>query len=232
MLKPSALILLAVNLVPLIGVTAWGWDAFVLLMLYWLETAVIAFWTIVRIGLMTPETLGDMKLGGKEGTSSPVGMAVFFTFHAGIFMGVHMLFLWSLFAGSWANRIHSVDGFIAQMVIGTGLWMPLAVLFAGRGAVTGFDLLQPVLRRRFGLREAKPSASPGPGERLVFDLYLRITIMQVTIILGAWFALAAGTAGALAFLILVKTAVDLGFQLLIDKFRSALAESGATSPRQ
>ena len=67
MLKPSALILLAVILVPLIGVTAWGWDAFVLLMLYWLETAVIAFWTIVRIGLMTPETLGDMKLGGKEG---------------------------------------------------------------------------------------------------------------------------------------------------------------------
>jgi hypothetical protein len=43
LLRPSVLILVAANLVPLIGVIFWGWDAFVLLMLYWLETAVIAF---------------------------------------------------------------------------------------------------------------------------------------------------------------------------------------------
>ena len=41
-LKPPALLLLAANLIPLVGVLVWGWDAFVLLMLYWLETAVIA----------------------------------------------------------------------------------------------------------------------------------------------------------------------------------------------
>jgi hypothetical protein len=43
LLRPSVLILVAANLVPLVGVIFWGWDAFVLLMLYWLETAVIAF---------------------------------------------------------------------------------------------------------------------------------------------------------------------------------------------
>ena len=37
LLRPSVLILVAANLVPLIGVIFWGWDAFVLLMLYWLE---------------------------------------------------------------------------------------------------------------------------------------------------------------------------------------------------
>jgi len=53
LLLPSTLILLAANLVPLIGVFMWGWDAFVLLVLYWLETAVIAFWTVVRIATMS-----------------------------------------------------------------------------------------------------------------------------------------------------------------------------------
>ena len=46
---PSVLILVAANLLPIVGVVFWGWDAFVLLMLYWLETAVIGFWTIVRV---------------------------------------------------------------------------------------------------------------------------------------------------------------------------------------
>src|SRR5262245_21233935 len=48
LLQPAPLILLAANLVPLVGVLVCDWDAFVLLMLYWLETAVIAFWTILR----------------------------------------------------------------------------------------------------------------------------------------------------------------------------------------
>ena len=36
LLQPSSLILIAANLVPLVGVIFWDWDAFVLLMLYWL----------------------------------------------------------------------------------------------------------------------------------------------------------------------------------------------------
>jgi hypothetical protein len=42
-LRPSTLILLIANLFPLYGIAYWGWDAFVLLMLYWMETGIIAF---------------------------------------------------------------------------------------------------------------------------------------------------------------------------------------------
>ena len=49
LLHPSTLVLLAANAMPLLGVLYWGWDVFVLLMLYWLETAVIGFWMIARI---------------------------------------------------------------------------------------------------------------------------------------------------------------------------------------
>ena len=64
--QPSTLILIAANLVPLLGVFLWGWDAFVLLVLYWLETAVIAFWTIVRIATQPRDALGDIKFEGSE----------------------------------------------------------------------------------------------------------------------------------------------------------------------
>src|SRR5258708_30478877 len=99
LLRPPALLLLAANLVPLVGVIAWGWDAFVLLMLYWLETAVIAFWTIVRIATMPASALTGLQIESKGSRpASPLGLAAFFTLHARLFMCVPFPFLWVLFA--------------------------------------------------------------------------------------------------------------------------------------
>jgi hypothetical protein len=229
LLRPPALLLLAANLVPLVGVIMWGWDAFVLLMLYWLETAVIAFWTIVRVATMPASALADLQIESKGSRpASPFGFAAFLTLHAGIFMGVHFLFLWELFAGEWADRIHGVRA-IDQMMIGTGLWVPLLVLFVVRGAFMLFDAVQPWIWRKLGVVERKPAKEQmlGPGESIVFGLYIRIVVMQVTIIFGAWFAMLAGGAGALTFLILVKTAVDVSFQVLADRFHSAWMKAKA-----
>jgi len=230
LLRPPALLLLAANLVPLVGVIMWGWDAFVLLMLYWLETAVIAFWTIVRVATMPASALADLQIESKGSRpASPFGFAAFLTLHAGIFMGVHFLFLWELFAGEWADRIHGVRAFVDQMMIGTGLWVPLLVLFVVRGAFMLFDAVQPWIWRKLGVVERKPAKEQmlGPGESIVFGLYIRIVVMQVTIIFGAWFAMLAGGAGALTFLILVKTAVDVSFQVLADRFHSAWMKAKA-----
>ena len=46
---PSTILVLMSDLVALAGVLWWGWDAFVLLMFYRMETAVIAFWALARI---------------------------------------------------------------------------------------------------------------------------------------------------------------------------------------
>ncbi len=237
LLRPPALLLLAANLVPLVGVIMWGWDAFVLLMLYWLETAIIAFWTIVRVATMPASALADLQIESKGSRpASPFGLAAFLTLHAGIFMAVHFLFLWALFAGQWADRIHGVRAFVDQMVIGTDLWVPLLVLFVVRGAFMLFDAVKPWLWRRLGLVERTPAENQmlGPGESIVFGLYIRIVVMQVTIIFGAWFAMLAGGAGALTFLILVKTAVDVSFQVLADRFHSAWmkAKSAAKAEAQ
>jgi hypothetical protein len=229
LLKPASLILLGANLVPLVGVIFWGWDAFVLLMLYWLETAIIAFWTVTRIATLPASALDDITVGSDKRIASAVGLAAFFTLHAGIFMGVHFLFLWELFSDGWARKIHGIRDFIDQMVIGTGLWVPLLALFVVRGAVMLFDSVKPQLMRRFGIvpRRPREPAILGPGETLLFGLYLRIVVMQVTIILGAWFALIIGNAGALVFLIIVKTAVDLSFQIIAEHFHAAMLKAKA-----
>jgi hypothetical protein len=230
--QPRNLILLIANLVPLVGVIFWGWDAFVLLMLYWLETAVIAFWTILRIATMPPRALGDIQIGDSGGKkiAAPLALAAFFTVHAGIFMAVHFLFLWTLFSGHWSREIHGVGDFVTQMVIGTGLWVPLLFLFFGRGVVILFEAVKPWLWRKLGLAQrvlGRAQGALGPGETLLFGLYIRIVVMQVTIIIGAWFALLLGNVGALLFLIAVKTAVDLSFQVIAEHFHAAWLKAKA-----
>jgi hypothetical protein len=236
LLQPATIILIAANLVPVIGVVLWGWDAFVLLMLYWLETAVIAFWTIVRIATMPRDALGDIKFEGSDKPAAPLALAAFFTVHAGFFMGVHFLFLWELFSGDWPRKIHGVRDFVDQIIVGTGLWLPLIVLFGVRGLLMTFATVEPSLRRTFRLAPARTDKRSmlSPSETVLFGLYVRIFVMQATIILGAWFALLIGTAGAYLFLIVVKTTIDValqaGAEVIHAAWLKAKAKAAATPP--
>ncbi len=232
LLQPSTLILIAANLVPLVGVIFWDWDAFVLLMLYWLETAVIAFWTIVRIATFPRDALGDIHFEGSDKTASPLGLAAFFMLHAGIFMGVHFLFLWELFSGDWPRKIHGLRDFVDQVIVATGLWVPLIALFIGRGLLMMFESVEPSLRRLLRLAPRPPDQSAAmlsPAETVLFGLYARIFIMQLTIILSAWFALVVGTVGAYVFLIALKTAIDVAFQVGAEALHAAWIKAKAKS---
>ena len=227
-LHPSTWILLAANLVPLIGVIFWHWDAFVLLVLYWLETGVIAFWTIVRIATIPPGALDDLRFRSGKRTFSPPATAAFFTVHAAIFMGAHFLLLWVFFSGGWAPRIHGPRDFIDQIVVNTGLWLPLLALFIGRGAAILLETARPHLFRWFGVAKRPPDPrTPGPGETILFGLYVRIVVMQLTIILGAWLALLIGTNTAFVLLVAVKTAMDLAFHRLADAMHQAAIKAKA-----
>jgi hypothetical protein len=225
--RPSTLILFAVNLYPFLGVLAWGWDAFVLLMLYWLETAVIAFWTVVRIATMSRARLDALgvKFGAKNATSS-VGVALFVTLHAGIFMGVHLFILWGFFSGAWSRRIEGVGAFVRNLVIDTGLWLPLLAVFLLQAALVLYDALAPKLRPSSGAASDGEPLGTADGVAVI-GLYVRIFVMQTTILLGAWAALAVGTAGALAVLIVLKCAVDLFSARITDKVRGSIAKAQA-----
>lgn len=199
----SLIFLIAGNLLPLAGVLFWGWDVFVLLILYWLETLVIAFWAIVKM-LLPPDS--PPPAGTEDGHAARAGRALFTIFHAGIFMVVHFVFLWTLFSGPWRARIAGVRDFWNEIIIGSDLWAPLLILFL----IRFWQVFALRIERRLGLVPAEvrePYEGGVPG-----GLYTRIIVMQLTIIFGGWLALTlGGRMPALVLLVFLKTAVELFF---------------------
>lgn len=171
---PGIAALVAANLVPLAGVLWLGWDLGLILLLYWAESAVILVFNLLKM-----LTLG---MGG-------VAAAGFFVVHAGMFMGIHLLFLVVLF--------HPLaDRTLASLARDLGF--PLLALAASHGASFVHNTL--VRRER-----------PKDAGSIMGGFYARIVVMQLTIIFGSALMQALGSpVWALALLVLLKTVVDLG----------------------
>lgn len=105
---------LAFNAIPLAGVTFWGWSAFELIFLYWLENVVIG----ARTALM-------MLLSARfNGVIATLGTTAFFTAHYGIFCLVHGMFVMSLFGD--ASGSHPFEFAPTGSAITIGLWAMIA----------------------------------------------------------------------------------------------------------
>jgi hypothetical protein len=200
----STLLALAGNLVPLGGVLYWGWDPFQLLMLYWMETVILAGWTMARIGVLPASELGTIKINGREQPGTNRVMVGFFSLHAGIFIGVHFLFLWLLFSDGWTKRVHGPVSFVRELVIESGAWIPLLFAFVA-------GLISFLIERQRAMASAL--APDGKAEdrvgSVVGGLYGRIVVMQIAIIAGAWFAKEYGSKAPLLIVIALKTLFDL-----------------------
>jgi len=114
--------------------------------------------------------------------------------------------------------------------------LPLLLLFLVRGGLIMFESLEPLLRRKLRIapsRRPQAAVAVTPAEASLFGLYARIFIMQFTILLGAWVALLVGAAGAYGLLVLLKTAIDVAFQVAGDRIHAALkakAKDASSSP--
>jgi hypothetical protein len=219
----ASILLVLSNLMPLIGVIWWGWDVFLLLMLYWMETAIIAFWTYVGIATLPRGTgVAEQSLIGRF--MARAGLLFFFAAHSGVFMGVHFMFLWILFAGPWAREVDGPEDFLRVIVLRTGLWLPLVFMFLVRGLSFGFDRLRPRSARADDLPPAA-SVPIFPANSIVGSaygsfqdvnaivggLYARIVIMHLVILFGAWLTLGTGKGiGPIVLLVVLKTLADVG----------------------
>lgn len=214
----STILIILMNLVPLVGMWLWNWDAFLLLILYWFETAIIAFWTMVRIGLFPVSDLGSVETSSGKHFASRLALIAFFTVHSGFFMAIHFVFLWTLFSDQWSKGVHGVASFFERVVDPTNLWVPLIALFVGRGLGLLFDVYGARIAALLGLGAAHDPAhetAPSLGG-LMIGLYARIFVMQFTIILGAFLSFLAGSMAPLVLLILIKTGIDVISHVAID----------------
>lgn len=230
----SALLLLAANAIPLVGVAFFDWSLLTILVLYWLENGIVGFWNVPRIlmaqGSMVP-TLPDMPESAARAATSPasppgtagmaamgtamhrlagvgrVGLALFFTVHYGIFWSVHGVFVFALPA--FGDGFGLGDGFGADggtSGFGGLEWSYVALAAAALFISHGASFVLNYIGRG-EYRTASPS-------RQMASAYGRVIVLHLTIILGALVVAVLGAPiGALLILVGLKTAFDLGLHL-------------------
>jgi Family of unknown function (DUF6498) len=190
--KPvSAWVLVAANLVPLAGVILWGWDAFALIVLFWMENVIVGVFFILRMLCFDPR---DPALWGAK-----LFMVPFFCFHYGMFTAVHGMFVFHMLGGGR----YKVDGLAVlepalRAAADLGLWLPLAVLFASHLFSFAWNYLYRGEYRRTELI------------RLTTGPYARVVVLHIAIILGGFGAMALGSPlWALLVLLALKIGLDL-----------------------
>ncbi|MGZ9038826.1 MAG: DUF6498-containing protein, partial [Burkholderiales bacterium] len=181
---PSTLALVAANLLPLAGVLLFGWNLAAVMVLYWAESAVIGFYTVLKMCVVG-------KLGAIVGVP-------FFLGHFGGFMAAHFAFVYGLFIHGGGTALPDVGAFAELREIFLPLWPALVGLLVSHGISFFVNFI--------GEREHEGSSM----SELMTVPYRRLVVMHVTVILGGWIVLALGTPSpALLVLIAMKIFVDL-----------------------
>ena len=190
--KPlSAWVLVLANLVPLAGVLFWGWNAFALVALFWMENVVIGAFFMLRMLSLDPR---DPALWAAK-----LFMVPFFCVHYGMFTAIHGSFVFHLLGG----KGYHVQGLLpleaaARAAHDFGLWLPLAVLVASHL----FSFLWNYLHRG-EYRRAQLT-------RLMAQPYGRVVVLHVAIIFGGFAAAMLGSPlWALIVLVALKVGLDL-----------------------
>ena len=199
----SGAVLVAVNLVPLVGVLFWGWDVAIILISYWLENGVIGLLNVPKIYLAAQ---GNSAIGG--------AMAGFFAVHYGGFWLGHGLFVFLIVGFATNGPFGSFGGFPFNGFNGLSGSPPNGVdrlpqvlliallLFLSHGVSF---LVNYVGRKEY--LDTTPM-------KQMFQPYGRLIILHVTIIIGAFLVIGLGQPVLLvALLVLLKTIVDLFFHL-------------------
>jgi hypothetical protein len=209
----AALLLVAVNTIPLFGVLFFGWSLFSIMFLYWLENGIIGFFNVFKIakasGAPRPGDPG-FTVGGRP--VSPPNKAViiaFFIFHYGLFWTVHGIFVFVLFGLTYSSETR--DGFETG-----GVAIAAVSLFLSHGVSFFVNFLG---------KDEYLTISPN---RQMFEPYPRVVVLHVTILAGGSLAGYLGAPLAtLVMLVLLKTAIDLWAHM--KEHRKAEGRSAASS---
>ena len=214
----SVLVGLIANLIPLYGVLYWGWDTFQLLMLYWMATVIIAFWTILGIARLPADQLGTIKVGGRIKPATYKLLCGYFTLVAGMFILGHLLFLWLIFSGEWLKKLPASSSILKELFVADGVWLALIFMFVS--AWISYLSRTPVYPRAPARDRSLQQPSSGWAEdagsdavgEVVGGLLIRIFIMQAAIIFGGMLAKTYGSVAPLLIVISLKTLIDMAQQ--------------------
>ncbi len=191
MSKLPLIALLATNALPLVGVLFFGWDAFLLVLLYWAENVVIGFYNILKMAFAKVDHPAE-HLG-------KLFQIPFFTVHYGGFTAVHGVFVLVMFkqrddffpfGDTWLGAAYGAIPDNAKFV--------LVAMFISHGISFGYNYLY-----------KGEYASINPA-RLMMQPYARVVMMHIAIIFGGFLTAALGSpVGLLLMLVIIKTLIDV-----------------------
>lgn len=183
---PAALAIVA-NLAPLLGVAFWGWSAFTLIFLYWLENLAIGARTLLAMAV-SGFRRADM------GWQAVLALCGFFALHYGMFSFVHGMFVVTLFGDG--GFMGSPFDAVAQFARAPGtVW--------GLASIALWQVVQFVL---FLARGEGDETTP---MALMSAPYPRVIVLHITILAGGMLVMALGQPVAgLVVMALLKAAFD------------------------
>ncbi len=188
---PSAVALVAANLVPLYGALFWDWPVFALLVLYWLEIVIVGIMTVIRMLCANPSD-GSVWV-------SKLFMVPLFCSTYGVYAALYGGFIFSLFGGKvYDGLLNDLDPYAAVLtaVREFDLWIAIAALAASHLVSFFWNYLGRGEYRRATL-----------SELFAKDL-LRIFVLHPVIFVGGLAAFRAPI-WALFVLIGLKIGIDL-----------------------
>ncbi|MDJ0655033.1 MAG: DUF6498-containing protein [Xanthomonadales bacterium] len=185
-LPASAWVLMAANLVPILGIWLFDWDVFSVLLVFWMENIAIGLVHILRMAT------ADFARGS---VASKLFLIPFFTVHYGGFALGHGFFVMQFFG---QQEVSLEDPM--------GLW---AIVTEQHLELAGLALLLSHLVS-FALNDwRRPPTEISPA-RMMKRPYGRVIVLHVTILIGGLLVSVLGSpVWALVPLILLKTGMDL-----------------------
>ena len=193
---PSQTVLVATNLVPIVGVLLLGWDAFSVVALYWMENGVIGLFNVLK-----------MAWSGKEATHALKAFLIaFFALHYSGFMLAHGFFIVGLFAVARSGfgttgKIESAFVEVLTSALSWSMFVALGFFFFEHARSFYLDYVR-------GGQAARTFAAVQ-----MFEPYRYIAVLHVALIVGAVAVVAVSLPRLTAvLLVLMKTALELVLQ--------------------
>ena len=182
-LSSSSFILILGNLIPIAGVLFFNWQLYPLILIYWLENAVIGVFVILKL----------LSCAELESIVKKLFISAFFTVHYGMFWYGHGTFVVSLFG----EDSHEVSQAL-QLVAEYGLQIAFLALVISHGISFFINYLGKGEFKRLSL------------DKIMFSPYKRVVVLHVFIIFGGMALQTFGvTQTGLVLLAIIKIIADL-----------------------
>ena len=198
--------LITANLIPFVGIFFFGWDVKFIVLLYWIENLIAAFYNIIKMAIL--------KMAQPKDNLEKLFVIPFFCVHYGGFCAVHGFFLMHLFKiGSGSSPFDSSSDWWGPLVFLQLLFSIIAKIWASKPpemiwAVIGLTISHGVsfVENYILGQEYKTSSL----KKLMRQPYQRIIVMHIAILAGGVFVMTLDSPlPLLIILIFMKIWVDL-----------------------